>query len=1141
MRHLAIFIFLISALFTGCSQHGNTKASFQVTVAGLSSLNVGGGFVITGKNLQGDAFSRVLTTGDDISVQVPNGTWNFLAVAWDGGGPLQGEIRCAYQKNVSLAGGDTSISFSLTNLKCFDGTVNATSGDGGTPNQFLPANWQNCRTSISSLGIADVCDFNMTDAQPKGAIIGSLRAGIAGGTKSGAGTFVADNTLLTPGCVAAPDYYSVSPVFFPAVKSDFFFPVVMDNYLAPDCNGGPSVRAVYGSTMKALDNGAETLFFSQFSDATICAAGSSATTLDQIGANYPGAPYGICTLAQLKDFQENYVGNAYDTANVALLVDLDLITYAKLENNASPYSDCLDRGDTFIPIGMSVDGSCLFTLETDFTGRFHGLEHSISHFRTSIHEDSIGFFARVMDGGGMSHVKFIRPHVRGENQVGAALGFTNLPVTNIKVIDGFVEGNDEVGGVIGHTDSGVPSTALSASGTVRAGGTASVGGLIGFSIDGLEDSSFDGDVIAPSAQGVGGLVGDVTHVYRSWHSGRVVGDNQVGGIAGIADTIDTCRSMGAITAQGTPDDLGGIVGYSGAGIVTNSLFGGRVHSKCTSSCNYGTIAGDALTTNINNASENIQVNSATAGTINPTIFRCDDAALSSTAFCDGSLDWADATASSGDLPRVKDLEPTHLCNLAANHASVTAQIAASRGASAATPISLCDMGQLAEVVTNPTKHYKMLQDIALTDTYSSVVDSSASNGLTGSFNGNKRLLIAHDVDMATNSSLFYKIGATGSLKDLRIALAHFADTGFAAQVATIAIQNDGLISGVQVQDSSALSGSNVGGLVVYNNATGTIQKSMFDGDVAAHAQVGGLVAQNVGTLSDVLSRAKLRPNIPSPANSGGTDLNFGGVAGTNSGTIQRALFQGSIGFENTATWDATNIGGIAGLNTGTVTNSEFGRDGRIRFTDDALQVGGLVGYNNNGALTKVVSNGLVAADDGWSYAVDKVGAVYAKYAGTPPSAVSSTHAVQAEYQANGQTVSMGSFVYTTNQCEITTSISIAANPEVLAAPSFRGRIYIMNWDGSSLMTVDATDQEHCPAPDLYDLYLQAPAVPSASPLSYVSLAGAGFTIFDTTVASTNRTSALNAYKQFIQGIEPTSAPVWKYEDGDAELLRFDND
>ncbi len=204
---------------------------------------------------------------------------------------------------------------------------------------------------------------------------------------------------------------------------------------------------------------------------------------------------------------------------------------------------------------------------------------------------------------------------------------------------------------------------------------------------------------------------------------------------------------------------------------------------------------------------------------------------------------------------------------------------------------------------------------------------------------------------------------------------------------------------------SAPGGTNVGGLVGYNDAGSTISGGTALEVVSANATVGGFVGANAGVITGVsagnsvnvayrigggLAGANTGSILNSTASStvsGSYDL--GGVAGYNSGTISGDTASGTV----IGASASNNVGGLVGYAGGTVTASNASESitvgsgstdvggligflyparvvsggtfsGTISAGNVSTAIGGLVGYDNGGTVSGGTVSGAVSAGSG---------------------------------------------------------------------------------------------------------------------------------------------------------------------------------
>jgi len=143
VRRLFLFI-VLGTLLVSCggkkSKKLDTSATFQILVGAVSDPNLSGGVMVYGRAADGQNFA-INVTSDSLSFPIPNGSWDFYAVGWDGATPLTGNIRCG-DTSANLDGGDAVVSFTLSDANCANGNYGATTYKTG--NQFRPLRLVHC-------------------------------------------------------------------------------------------------------------------------------------------------------------------------------------------------------------------------------------------------------------------------------------------------------------------------------------------------------------------------------------------------------------------------------------------------------------------------------------------------------------------------------------------------------------------------------------------------------------------------------------------------------------------------------------------------------------------------------------------------------------------------------------------------------------------------------------------------------------------------------------------------------------------------------------------------------------------------------------------------------------------------------------
>jgi len=175
----------------------------------------------------------------------------------------------------------------------------------------------------------------------------------------------------------------------------------------------------------------------------------------------------------------------------------------------------------------------------------------------------------------------------------------------------------------------------------------------------------------------------------------------------------------------------------------------------------------------------------------------------------------------------------------------------------------------------------------------------------------------------------------------------------------IAGLNSGTISNVNLNDVAAISIADKTGLVAGKN-TGTIsQVSIGNGIVKAKSRAGLLVGE--ASATSIISKADVRGTLSLSSMVNAIPI-FGGIVGSNDGSIDQAQFQGEVStLSSTIFVPGTMLGGITGYNAGGVSNVMVDNWSSINFMFTQY-VGGLVGYNQ-GSVTKAINLGTTSSYD----------------------------------------------------------------------------------------------------------------------------------------------------------------------------------
>ena len=261
-----------------------------------------------------------------------------------------------------------------------------------------------------------------------------------------------------------------------------------------------------------------------------------------------------------------------------------------------------------------------------------------------------------------------------------------------------------------------------------------------------------------------------------------------------------------------------------------------------------------------------------------------------------------------------------------------------------TPYLICSAGQLAAVSNNLSAYYQLDNSVNTIDLLNDPTYTtgdwgpigSVSAPFTGSFDGNG--VVIDGLSITGGGGYLGLFGVSSG-----------------------AIQNVALTN-VNISPATAVDSTYVGALAGWNKAGGTISSSSSAGAVDARMNVGGLVGENDGSVTNSSSSASVTGDELS---TGLAVSNIGGLIGESTGVTTGDSASGSVATAGTTTTH-TNIGGLIGLvdytASGTTTAvSSSSSSGTVSGNTVIEQnVGGLVGKSLMANFTGCSATGNVS-------------------------------------------------------------------------------------------------------------------------------------------------------------------------------------
>jgi filamentous hemagglutinin family protein len=248
-------------------------------------------------------------------------------------------------------------------------------------------------------------------------------------------------------------------------------------------------------------------------------------------------------------------------------------TYTLTQDIDASATASTDNADVWGGRGFAPVGS----LNSVFTGNLEGAGFEINGLTINRPNQAlVGLFGSVDNTANVQNLGLTDVSITGNNYTGGLVARNKGSISN-SYVTGSVEGVQNVGGLVGESLAGSISNSYA---TVAVAGAVRVGGLVGDSSGGTSlSSSYATGAVTASVDHVGGLVGSSgggTSISNSYATGAVSGGGDyVGGLVGSSNGISNSVSIsnsyatGAVSGSGT--FVGGLVGinYAGSSISTS--------------------------------------------------------------------------------------------------------------------------------------------------------------------------------------------------------------------------------------------------------------------------------------------------------------------------------------------------------------------------------------------------------------------------------------------------------------------------------------------------------------------------------------------------------------------------------------------
>ncbi|MDA8793695.1 hypothetical protein N9N67_10625 [Bacteriovoracaceae bacterium] len=150
MNKLLISMIIFLSFFS-CSKKKNVKKKVlvqaQIRMAALAGY--GGGGILIGTNGP-ESFTYFLDS-NNLTIELPNGVWDFIVIAWAGGaGSFSGNNLCDVKQGISLEGDEVALPFNLASGKCNNPILGPSFSRNGA-GHFNPLYFNSCSNWVQMI------------------------------------------------------------------------------------------------------------------------------------------------------------------------------------------------------------------------------------------------------------------------------------------------------------------------------------------------------------------------------------------------------------------------------------------------------------------------------------------------------------------------------------------------------------------------------------------------------------------------------------------------------------------------------------------------------------------------------------------------------------------------------------------------------------------------------------------------------------------------------------------------------------------------------------------------------------------------------------------------------------------------------
>jgi hypothetical protein len=936
-----IVILLGLTILASCSKHAGMTTSkvklFGGNLATTSSVLsfASNGLIFYGQNSNGKSFAQKIDS-DSVTLEFPNGTWNFYAVGWEpnasGTTPLTGKVYCGSFGPVNLTGTDATIQMNLLNQNCSAfSTQSVTSTDVKLPNRvfYTCANVKD----ITSANYNTDCSRNWGNGYKNNRGFATAIKLMIPNYKNYPDGGAPGQAMIASECLKMNSNTSLGQL-------DSMSSAIANNLNLPDPGKGLSYGIKVYYTNEGCDDSQSNDVAGIFENDSprvksfpIGNTTKSFATVIESNENQLCNYYGGMGAIRINGFAGGY-GTSFSPYSICTPEQFNLIGGTNFSTNSSLYFELANDLNfyfkNFIPIGSDINNPAS-SFTGSLEGNFHRMENILIQCDESVSNADIGIIRNINSSTGtVRNLTINRAAIecKSSYNVGGLIGnSTNLMnLENVKFF-GHISGKYNVGGLIGSMSGLCPEMSRidiqgGIEGTSNGSSFVNLGGIIGLgtscgATSKLSKSTFVGEVGSSDnyANNVGGVIGSISGAGPGIDqvlvkAKRIEGTRYVGGIAGVVSSgSSTSFTNNMISGNykinmtnGADSFTGGFLGYS-YGIpnvqdnisVSNIKLIGSVTAKADVGGGSVNGSNNVSYSNINNAA--ISTNFASFASLllssNYTSFN----------FTTPPVIWA---KNAGEFPRltwidsVENNAPSYLVD------ECVGAYASQKGTglSASDRMTICTASQFTGMV--PGKFYALKRNIILNN-YTPLT--------TGTYNLDGE---GHTIswDGTSAPSLFDTLNIGSVISNLNLDVATMTKTSLNSDWGLLANVNYGEINNVQAS-----------GQIIFSTISSTAGASSIS--------IGGLIGKNFGGISFS------NTNVGMSFSSSLIQAYIGGIAGVND-VLAKIIASKSSGNVNTnissqSYADHILIGGIAGKNDGVLAEVEANNSMTSSYTNTQMR------------------------------------------------------------------------------------------------------------------------------------------------------------------------------------------------------------